>query len=92
MTERTYIQASHAMQSGVATMMGLDPRETNPKHLRVGINVALRDHASLFELLIKKGIITEEEYRKAITAGMNKEVEDYENKLSVMAGRKIRLG
>ena len=73
-------------------MMGLDPRETNPKHLRVGINVALRDHASLFELLIKKGIITEEEYRKAITAGMNKEVEDYENKLSVMAGRKIRLG
>ncbi len=92
MSDKTHTEALHAMQSGVATMMGLDPSEANPKHLRVGINVALRDHASLFELLIKKGIITEEEYRKAITAGMNKEVEDYENKLSAITGKSIHLG
>ena len=92
MTKRTYIEAAHAMQSGVATMMGLDPSETNPKQLRVGVNVALRDHASLVELLIKKGIITKEEHLEAITAGMNKEAEDYENKLSVITGKKIRLG
>lgn len=92
MGKKTYVEAAHAMQSGVAAMMGIDPSETDPKHLRVGINVALRDHASLVELLIKKGVITEEENLEAITAGMNKEVEDYEEKLSERTGHKITLG
>src|SRR5207244_2000112 len=34
---------SHAMQAGVALLMQRDPDETSPKHLRVGINVALAD-------------------------------------------------
>lgn len=92
MAKKTYIEAVHAMQSGAAAMIGIASSDTEPKHLRVGINIALRDHASLFELLIKKNIITEEEYLEAVTDGMNKEVEGYEKKLSEKTGSIIKLG
>jgi hypothetical protein len=92
MSKRSYEDAAKAMQSGVAALMGIDPSETTPKHLRVGVNVTLRDHGSLIGLLIKKGIITKEEYLEAITAGMNEEAEGYEKKLSESTGSKVRLG
>ena len=92
MKNKTYEEACRAVRSGVAAMIGINPNKTSPKHLRVGINIALRDHGSLVGLLIKKGIITEEEYSEALTVGMNKEVEDYEKTLSEATGREVRLG
>lgn len=88
---KTYVEALHAIQSGVAMMMEADSKETNPKHLRVGINSALCDTAALARLLITKGIITEEEYVMAVTEEANQEVKRYEKRLSEKYGRKVEL-
>jgi hypothetical protein len=87
----TYEEACHAMQTGVAAEMGFNPGPTDPKHLRVGINVALRDHASLARLLVAKGVITEQDYLDAIQAGMNEEVERYRQTLKDHYGADINL-
>ena len=48
-----YDAAAHAMQSGVAFEIGAGvSRETEPKHLRVGVNSAMVDSAALAALLI----------------------------------------
>lgn len=85
-----YQAAAHAMQSGVA----YDPDVTSqqPKHLRVGINAALVDHGGLVMLLIKKGLITEEEYFRAIAEAMEGERDRYEADLSKKFGKPITLG
>jgi len=83
--------AAHAMQSGVAAKMGYDKSETDPKHLRVGINSAMRDQASLVRLLIDKGVIEETEYEKAIADGMEEEVRGYEKELSDHYKRPVSL-
>lgn len=82
------------MQSGVATEMNIPGRShtTTPKHLRVGVNSAMVDSSALAELLIAKGIITEDEYAEAIAAGMEREAKAYEDRLSEHYGRKITLG
>ena len=79
---KTYQQAAHAMQSGVAMMMNYDNTETEPKHLRVGLNSAFVNDAALAQLLIDKGIITLQEYQDSLTKEMNKEVERYEHRIS----------
>jgi len=89
-----YAAAAHAMQSGVAMEMFLPDRQsaTEPKHLRVGVNSALVDSAALAELLIRKGVITEEEYFEALAEGMEREQRKYEKRLSEHYGRRITLG
>lgn len=86
-----YERATHAMQSGVAMEMNYRSQPTEPKHLRVGVNSALVDSASLAKLLIEKGVITEGEYIAALASGMEAEVEEYERKLSRLTGTKITL-
>lgn len=88
---RPYREALHAMQSGVAMEMNQDPGPTEPKHLRVGINSCLSDQSALANLLIQKGLITEEEYAEAITRAMNAEVERYEQRLFKRLGAKVTL-
>jgi hypothetical protein len=75
--------AQHAMQAGVSLEQEQRPQANSPKHLRVGINTALCDHASLVKLLVGKGLITEEEYAKAIADGMEEEQRRYEERLGV---------
>jgi len=77
-----YTKRAHAMQSGVAMKMNYDASETSPKHLRVGVNSAMCDHAALVRLLLEKGIISQEEYERAITEEMGREVRRYEQWLS----------
>jgi uncharacterized protein YdeI (YjbR/CyaY-like superfamily) len=85
-------KASHAMQSGVAMEISKELSESHsPKHLRTGVNVALCDHGSLVKLLIKKGILTEDEYFEAIADGMEQEKQRYEQILSNHFGTKITL-
>lgn len=57
-----YTDAAHGMQSGVAMKMNYNQPETTVKHLRVGVNTAMTDHGALVELLVAKGLITEEDY------------------------------
>jgi hypothetical protein len=88
-----YKQLAHAMQSGVATEMHLPyTKQTDPKHLRVGVNSAMVDAGALAGLLIRKGIITELEYVQAIRDGMAAEVEAYQQRLTEYYGRPITLG
>jgi hypothetical protein len=83
---RRHALAAHAMQAGIALEHSRGSQDGSPKHLRVGVNVALRDHASLVALLIAKGVITDDEYCKAIADGMEREVEKYEDSLNLPRG------
>lgn len=89
-----YLAASHVVQSGVAMEMNIPSRAraTEPKFLRVGVNSAMVDHAALVGLLVLKGIITDDEYMKAIADAMEAEKERYEKALSQHYGKKITLG
>ncbi len=78
--------ASHAMQSGVQYEQSSGSQDGTPKHLRVGVNVALSDHGALVELLIVKGVITRLEYLTAIANAMEVEVVRYEQRLSERYG------
>jgi len=85
--EERYRIACHAMQSGVATEIGAGvSRETEPKHLRVGINSAMVEHAALAKLLMKRGIITDTEYMTALADQMEEEVKSYKQRISVRLG------
>lgn len=55
---RTYDEASHAIQTGVATLMGRGDKRTDPKHLRTGLDLRAADMEGLATLLIEKGVIT----------------------------------
>lgn len=90
-----YRDAAHAMQSGVAMKMNYDAKETTPKHLRVGVNVAMSDHGALVKLLVDKGVITEAEYFPAIADAMECERDLYQAWLQerIAPGQdNIRLG
>jgi hypothetical protein len=87
-----YLRAAHAVQSGIAALMGTPHRSfTNPKHLRVGIDTCKRDLGSLAQLLIEKGIITAEEYGEAMADGMEVEAQMYEADVSEQMGVPVTL-
>lgn len=81
-----YLVACHAMQSGVAFIMNKESAETDAKHLRVGINSALANANGLADLLIKKGLISEEEYYESMAEAMEKEVATYEARAKASLG------
>lgn len=90
-----YIRAGHAVQSGVKTeleLLGAQRAGADPKHLRVGVNMAMVDSGAVATLLIKKGIITEEEYLEALAVGVEEEVKKYEERLFKKTGTSIKLG
>lgn len=74
-----YIAALHAMQTGVMYQMqpGGNPKDTEPKHLRTGVNSALVNSSALAALLIEKGLITEDEYYEALAVAMEREATEY---------------
>lgn len=86
------LAAMHAMQSGVAVDLQHNPSSGTPKHLRVGVNSSLVGLAALGALLMKKGLITEEEYHTALAEGMEEEQRRYEELLSKRFGRPVSLG
>jgi len=90
--QQRYVRALHALQSGVAMEMQIRPEPTTPKHLRVGVNSAMCEHAGLVRLLVRKGVISEDEYVEAMTGAIEDEVARYEAALSKVYGRQITLG
>lgn len=78
-----YLAACHAMQSGVAVEMSRGSHDTEPKHLRVGVNTAHVAVAAVVRLLIGKGIITVDEYTRANADEMENEVKQYEQRNGV---------
>lgn len=90
---KQYLAACHAMQTGVATLMALDPAETSPKHLRVGVNCAMASVDALANLLIDAGLVTREEWAERLTAEINAKMESYREQIArrVPPGTKITL-
>lgn len=87
-----YLAAMHSVQSGVAAKMTVHPNEVDPKHLRTGVNSALINVSALANLLMKMGVITEEQYMQAIADGAEQEKARYEEWLSEYYGTAIQLG
>lgn len=88
---------AHAMQSGVAMMMNYpeSTKETDPKHLRVGVNNAMVEGSALQMLLVKKGIISPLEFAEAVEFLMQREVNGYREQIAAHLGTtpdKIKLG
>lgn len=85
-----YTGAMHGVQSGVAMEMELEPSTVATvatKHLRVGVNSAMVNDAALVRLLVKKGLITHEEYAEEVRLEANRELDRYEDLLRARLGR-----
>ncbi len=78
-------QLAHAIQTGVALEMQQagDVAADSPKHLRVGVNMAMCNNAAIAGLLLEKGIFTEEEYWNSVVTELRKEKARYEKRLGV---------
>lgn len=86
-----YAKKAHAIQTGVEILQASGSNDGSPKHLRVGVNLALRDLGTLSYLLIEKGIITEEELQAKLLAGLDAEIASYEADCSKALGSPVHL-
>lgn len=76
-----YISKGHSIQTAVAHDINCKTARgaaADSKHLRTGLNSVMCDLASLYQLLVKKEIITIDEMHEAILAGLDAEIERYE--------------
>jgi len=89
--EERYLNALHAMQSGVAMEMNFRVEPTDPKHMRVGINATMVETATLARLMWEKGMFTYLEYRTTLAEMMEQEKAIYEKRLSDLFGREVHL-
>lgn len=83
--KQEFTRLGHAIQTGVKMKISRGPDregEASPKHLRVGVNLAMCEHAALVELLVKRGIINEAEYYDSVLSKLRQEVASYEAELS----------
>lgn len=87
-----YGALAHALQSGVKAAQEAKIDVDDFKHLRVGVNMAMIERAAIVQLLLQKGIITQEEYETALLEWLEKEVAGYEALLSRHYGANITLG
>jgi hypothetical protein len=92
--QRRLAAAQHAVQTGVllelqrtralaasgrpADVHRDDDGACSPKHLRVGVNMAMVEASVLAKLLIDKGLVTEREYFEALCEGTEEEQRKYE--------------
>lgn len=90
-SDLSYLDAMHAIQTGVAVHMQFEPSIATPKHLRVGIDSAMVNDAALVRLLVKKGLITHEEYGEELRLEANREVDRSEATIQAITGSKVSL-
>lgn len=80
----SYEEAAHGIQTAIAHAMnsreyGYDEyNATEPKHLRVGVDLSKSDQCGLATLLMDKGVITLEEYLEAVRLAANEELARWE--------------
>lgn len=89
----------HAIQTGIMHEMErsylhhLDENLKRAiKHLRTGLNCAMREHSTVVKLLIEKGIITEQEYFVTHLQELENEVKILEASLQKHFGITVKLG
>lgn len=88
---KRYTDAMHAVQTAVAFELGRGDTSASPKHLRVGVNSALIQSSVLAELMISKGVITWEEYWKALAEKAEEEVAKYKKEIRDTYGIDVEL-
>jgi hypothetical protein len=78
-----YERAMQALHNAVSyeIEMGINSKDKTMKSLRVGVNSTLVDFTALAQLLIKKDIITEDEYLASLASAAEEEVKRYEVRL-----------
>lgn len=81
----------HGMQSAIEFGFGGSDGNRQHKHLRVGINNALISHAALVQLLIEKGVITEEEYFDKYVEALELELMGYESEAASKGMPNVRF-
>jgi hypothetical protein len=93
-----YASAMHGVQAGVAHEVNkgllatsLEETRRAHKHLRVGINSAHVTNEALAELLIAKGVFTQQEYVEMVRVCANRELARYEERLHKETGAKVKL-
>lgn len=86
-----YLNAMHAVQSGIAMQMATDPKVGDPKDLRVGVTSAHVTDLGLAQLLMAKGVFTPAEYIEAVAVAAEKEQANMEAELTKKYGRPISL-
>lgn len=69
-----YVAAGHAVQSAIAFSMDAT-KITEPKHMRVGIDMTKSDVGAITRLLVAKGICTDAEIWEALAEGAEAEAE-----------------
>jgi len=86
-----YLIAAHAVQSGVAALMKLDPKLVEEKHMRTGIDMQKAEMAGFADLLINKGVFTRLEYMTAMANAAEDEKARYEAAVSEKWGKPVTL-
>ena len=84
-------QFVNIMMLGVAYQLGRDAKETQPKHLRVGVNSSLITSEAIARLPVAKGIFTELEHAIAQADAMEREVARYEAQIEKHLGKPVKL-
>lgn len=84
---RRYVAAAHAVQAGTKIVNA----ETDAMDCRIGLNVQMAEFGGLCELLVSKGVFTEDEMMDAITAGLLREKERLEHEIAGAGGAKVTL-
>lgn len=83
---RRYLAALHGIQSAVAFEMEAGGTLAEPKHLRVGVDSAFVTDRAVMQLLLKKQIITEEEYAGALADAAEAELAERTRYLRTTTG------
>jgi DNA polymerase I-like protein with 3'-5' exonuclease and polymerase domains len=89
--QQRYLNAAHAMQTGVATVLGYNGSSATPKHLRVGVNSAMVETSTLAQLLMEKGVFTDEEYFQKLALTMEAEVTKYQDEIKNHTGTEVDI-
>lgn len=86
----TYEQAAHGVQTAIKHRMDTEDRSSHDfvsqKHLRTGIDMSKADMLGLAYLLIKRGVITQEEYVEAMRLAANHELNMHETEARQRTG------
>lgn len=90
-----YLGLAHQIQTAIAAELEVDPSSGTPKHLRVGVNMAMCDIAALVDLMIEKGVCTQQEFSDKQLYYMAKErdrcVGEFRNKAGVPPETKVTV-
>ena len=92
-----YAAAAHTMQTGVGFELAQEyPHLSDEalkviKHLRVGINSAMVEHAALVHVLVSRGVMSLAEYETELVSQMQQEVERYEKRLAEVYNAPVTL-